>query len=237
MLPAGLSRSTKKISIAPKSLTADNSRNYTHKRAQDDHVTIAESLIAQHIFYMTEGSTNSDQDREYSILWDIFTNVNAQLQFAEAKNAALTTLSCGAVLALGSILAGTDVVTGDVRMWLFVTALGLAGAAATSFTSFLPQLGPMPRKVDHVSEGNFFYFKNLAKADEEKFVNEIFGVLNQRIPNKIHKDIAHQIIVNSAIAERKFRRFRDAAVIAFIVSIIPAFILCIIWIGNGGFFK
>ncbi len=182
---------------------------------------------------------SADDDRLYPVLWDIFGNVNAQLQFGETKNGALITLNLALVVAIGTVLAGDDVATGNVRLWLFVVALGLAGSAFVSLLSFLPHLGG-----DTVvgssgnTPSNLIYFNDLADAGLAELVSAVQAATGHAgTVSALHTGLAHQIIVNSGIAKRKFASFRIAVVATVLCAVIPSVVLAFTWVGNGGVFK
>lgn len=182
---------------------------------------------------------SADDDRLYPVLWDIFGNVSAQLQFGETKNGALITLNLALVVAIGAMLAGDDVVTGNVRMWLFVLALGLSGSAFVSLLSFLPHFGgDSPVGLSGTTPSNLIYFRDLADAGLPEFVSAVQSATGHPgVASALHTSLAHQIIVNSGIAKRKFESFRIAAVATVLCAVIPSVVLAFTWVGNGGVFK
>lgn len=181
---------------------------------------------------------SADVDRTYGVLWDIFGNVNAQLQFAETKNGALVTVNLALVVAIGTMLAGDDVAASDVRTWLFVTAVGLAGAALVSLLSFLPHLGGDTQVgTSGNTPSNLIYFADLADAGLPEFIAAVQQAAGQLEVTRLHTDLGHQIIVNSGIARRKFAAFRIAAVATVLCATMPAVVLAFAWVGNGGVFK
>jgi hypothetical protein len=180
--------------------------------------------------------------RVYGILWDVFNNVNGQLQFAETKNAALVTLNLAVVLGIGAILAGNDVGSSDVRGWLFVTAAGVAGGGLVSLLSFLPHLGPttfVAAAGPAPTMRNLIFFADLAQTGPAELLEAVFAAAGTPPiqQNRLHESLAHQIVVNSGIASRKFAWFRAAVVATVLCAVIPAFALSAVWIANGGMFK
>lgn len=181
------------------------------------------------------------EDKTYGILWDIFNNVNQQLQFAETKNAALITFCLAVVVGIATITPTDDITSGDVRLWLAVMAVTLAGSGLISFTSFLPRMeGPSPslRPGNWRAGANLIFFQHLAEAHPDDILEALRGnpapdVATQRL----YESLAHQIVVNAGIATRKFAAFRAAAVATSLGTIIPTIILACIWVGNGGYFK
>lgn len=178
----------------------------------------------------------------YGVLWDIFNNVNGQLQFAETKNAALLTLNLAVVLGIGAILAGNDVGSSEIRGWLFITATGVAGAGLVSLLSFLPHIGPtiyVEAAMPGPTNRNLVFFADLAKTGPVELLEAVFASTGTPAvqQNRLHESLAHQIIVNSGIASKKFAWFRTAVVATVMCAAIPAFVLSAVWIGNGGAFK
>jgi Family of unknown function (DUF5706) len=186
-----------------------------------------------------EKQHSADEDRAYGVLWDIFGNVNAQLQFAETKNGALVTVNLALVVAIGTMLAGDDIATSDVRTWLFVTALGLAGSALVSLLSFLPHLGgDIPVGTSGRTPANLIYFNDLSDAGLSEFIAAVQQATGQvAVTTALHTGLGHQIIVNSGIARRKFEAFKVAAIATVVCSTIPSVVLAFVWVGNGGAFK
>jgi hypothetical protein len=182
---------------------------------------------------------SDNQDRAYTVLWDIFRNVNDQLRFAETKNAALITVNFAMVVALGAMLSSDDIVTRDVRTWIFVIAVGLAGAGLFSLASFLPQLGGDTQVgTSGRTPSNLIYFQELAVAGLPELLAAVFLAAEWvRRPNLLHTSLGQQIIINSGIADRKFKSFRIAAVATVVCTTIPTVVLAFTWLGNGGAFK
>lgn len=181
-------------------------------------------------------------DRIYQVLWDIFENVNRQLQFAETKNAALTTLNAALVVAIVSIVASDDVGSSDIKTWLGVMATMFAGGGFLSFISFLPHLdGPDPtlKPGNWQSDANLIFFGHLSVAHPEDILvaldaNDQF---NSSTDRRLCLNLAHQIVVNSGIAARKFHSFKSAAIVTTLGGSIPTIVLVLIWAGNGGYFR
>ena len=139
------------------------------------------------------------------------------LKFAEAKNAALLTLSSALTIAIGNLLLNATLPVGIARgLW---TALPLAMAAGLlAIASFNPQLhlpsflgghraGPHPR--------NLLYFGDIAAhtIKEYKAAMEDHYVASGKLTAQYFDDLLIQIHVNSSITHRKMRLFQVGAML------------------------
>ena len=71
-----------------------------------------------------------------------------------------------------------------------------------------------------------------------EFLRSVQAATGQTIAvSALHTSLAHQILVNSGIAKRKFEAFKIAAVATVGCATIPSVVLAFAWLGNGGMFK
>jgi hypothetical protein len=74
-------------------------------------------------------------DRVYPLLWDIFSNVNEQLRFAEAKNGALVTIDLALGLTLVGLFDGAPVDVTVYQPVVYPLQYPRTTAAGTNYTS------------------------------------------------------------------------------------------------------
>jgi Family of unknown function (DUF5706) len=140
------------------------------------------------------------------------------LKFAEAKNAALLTLSSALTIAIGNLLLNNSVPLAITRgLWI---ALPLAMAAGIlAILSFLPRLclptflggsraGPHPK--------NLLYFGDAVALSpkEYKAMMEDHYVSSGKLTPQYVDDLLTQIHINSSITHRKMRFFQIGAMLA-----------------------
>lgn len=137
------------------------------------------------------------------------------LKFAEAKNAAVLTLSSALIIAVGNLLLNPAVTTAIARgLWIALLLAMAAGLLA--IISFVPRLclpsflggrvaGPHPK--------NLLYFGDTAALTlkEYKAMMEDHYVSSGKLTPQYFEDLLTQIHVNSSITHRKMRLFQIAA--------------------------
>lgn len=139
------------------------------------------------------------------------------LKFAEAKNAALLTLSSALTIAIGNLLLNATLPTSIARgLWIALPFAMAAGLMA--IVSFFPSLclpsflgghraGPHPR--------NLLYFGDVAAQTikEYKAAMEDHYVRSGKLTSQYFDDLLMQIHVNSSITHRKMRLFQFGAML------------------------
>lgn len=146
--------------------------------------------------------------------------VNEWLRFAEAKNAALLTLSAGLVFTLIRNMPESG--RGNWE-WAYITAgILFFVCAICCLISFIPQIKipwlSSQRKPS--SDDNLCFYGHISAYSPENLLKELSdGVENrQERPNRIEMDLAGQAVINSRIAVRKFGLFTFAVWLALIAA-------------------
>lgn len=172
----------------------------------------------------------------YAVLNDIFSNINEQLRFAEAKNGALITLNSAVVVAVITILADhSQAFSVWALNWLLAIAISCAIAVLVSLVSFMPEM--RPRKTRPVVENptNVFFFGHIRAHPEEDYLRMLFEGLGLSIaPLRAHIHLANQIGTNSQNANKKFQVFAAAAgltLTAIVLSTLVFGLQSMIWRG------
>jgi hypothetical protein len=158
----------------------------------------------------------------YTVLNDIFTNINEQLRFAETKNGALFSVNLAVVLGAAAIFS--DHATGDDRLplgienWLLGVALWLAVAALIGLFSFFPETKPRTAPAKVIEEpNNIFFFGHIRAWSETEFLKRVFDGMGLSIsPLPAHTLLANQISSNSQNAHKKFTLFAVAVVVTLV---------------------
>jgi hypothetical protein len=155
--------------------------------------------------------------------------VNDWLKFAEAKNAALVTLSGATVFGLLSYTSSAQNLSLTWKIGIFAGIALQIIACLVSLASFLPKISRLKilgtgRKTRLTDNDNLLFFGDLCKYSSKELVNAVAHLYFQdesylKSQHKAHLDIADQIIINSRIAVSKFRLFKIALWIA--VASIP----------------
>lgn len=188
-----------------------------------------------------DGSWSEESERAYRVLKDVLDLTNTQLQFAEAKNAALLAVSLATIIGVGAVLSSEMLTVDSVRLWLLATCSGLGISAFVALLSILPIYGGerhhFIKGVELTSKHNLLFFGDIAAISPTAYLVAVFDDLSvSPRPRKLHADLANQIVINSNIAKRKYRYFEAAAYITAASASIPFLVLCGIWLGRGGHF-
>jgi len=183
-----------------------------------------------------EALSREDAQLAYQMMNDVLDRIHSQIEFAEAKNAALLAANLAVIVGIGAILATSAIDQHSVRMWLFVTCLVLAGGGLIALWSFLPVFGEERHEYAKgtASAGNLVFWGDIAGVSPEQYIAGVFAALELRYaPGKIHLDLANQIVITSGIARRKFTIFKPAAVVTAIGGVVPALVLAATWFDSG----
>lgn len=157
----------------------------------------------------------------------ILSRVIDLLKFAEAKNAALLTLSSAWVMASINLLGGTTI-SGELK-FLFKISLPLfVIAALIAIFSFLPKINLGKALKDPARGKSLLYFGDIATFPVlayKDFVRERYYPVNGETSTCNYlDDLSVQIAVNSRIAKTKFHLFNVGAWVFLLAFIIPAFV-------------
>ena len=157
-------------------------------------------------------------------LLTILAQVNAWLQFAEAKNAGLVALDVIALAAIVSILPSTEVeIAEPVAGGLLVSSLLLVLSLAISLWSFIPRRDR--RKLASTTRSpspgtnNLYFYGDVCGYQPRQLATEIatrYDRIQHYDPalHPSHVDLASQIIANSRITVAKNNNFRVATIVA-----------------------
>lgn len=137
------------------------------------------------------------------------------LKFAEAKNAALLTLSSALTIAIGNLLLNPALPSGIARgLWVALPITTAAGVIA--IVSFIPRLC-LPTFLGGQRAGphapNMLYFGDASAQTikEYKAAMEDHYVSSGKLTPQYFDDLLTQIHVNSSITHRKMRLFQVGA--------------------------
>lgn len=168
--------------------------------------------------------TDAELDRAYDLMAGILSDVRGQVQFAEAKNGALFATTMAVIVGSSAVLASEQGALTPITMWIGSMSLALAGAAFAALTSFLPVSGRRRHRFSAGSGGgeNLLYWEEICKFTPSDYVDEVLRSLGiAGPPGRLLVDLSDQIVINSGIADRKFRRFGYAAKITVFAIAVP----------------
>lgn len=151
--------------------------------------------------------------------------VNVWLQFAEAKHGAIIAF---AVAVLAVIYEEKIELYHSFKVLLSV---GYVISISISLISFLPifRVDTQTNQGRHLEQDNMCYWKDICKYSTESYVKrvnrEIFEKPN-RVPRKVEKLLADEIIANARIANKKYILFRYSIfILAFVTILLPVFLM------------
>lgn len=177
---------------------------------------------------MAEASemTKDDFDRAYGLLSGVFADVRGQVQFAEAKNGALFASTMALIVGISTILFSADDMAGSIGLWLGLTSIGLAGGSFFALISFLPIMGKKRHRYAKGREGsgeNLVYWGEIKHFTPSAYAEAILLALRiDATTPRLLLDLAEQVVINSGIAERKFRLFSYGAWTTMYAIMLPA---------------
>lgn len=153
---------------------------------------------------------------EEQLQW-ILSYVNRWLEFAEKKNATLLAGNTGLILGVLSLLqrvSPADPINPYLELYIYVALVLVAVAAACCLVSFLPQTR-MPWLASRRRTGeddNLLLFGDLADHSPSRVLSALCRRVgeNEAGLTRLHNDYAGQIVVNSRIADRKYKYFTVA---------------------------
>jgi Family of unknown function (DUF5706) len=156
------------------------------------------------------------------------------LRFAEAKNAALLTLSSALTLALSGLLLN-DRLPGELKRGLGVALLLAIVAGLIAISSFMPRLN-LPSFLGGTPAGphpkNLLYFGDLADLSIKEYkamMEERYGAPDAvRMKPEYLDDLLVQVLVNSQITDWKMRVFRGGAIVVAAAATVAA-LTVVIW--------
>lgn len=138
-------------------------------------------------------------------LWKIFNNVNRWLEFAEKKNALMMTF-------IGVQLGVSKYIVKEPGIVMKIGIGFLLFGFLVTVSSFLPKIKiSKRRRRKRRGIGNLIYFGDIAGYSIEDYIEALETAYKGTIKgNKINKDLADEIVINSRIASRKYNCFKLA---------------------------
>lgn len=166
-------------------------------------------------------------------LKSIFANIHEMVKFSEAKNAILIALNGSAVLGVIKILSDEKINSIWIKYYIyefiFFATLGLI----ISLLSFFPRikLPWLSCEGSPSSDDNLILYTDICKYDERTYLEALTKSMDEPIKRNTRFEVfyANQIIVNSKIALRKYKLFRNAlgcTMSAILTPIIVILVLC-----------
>ena len=163
-------------------------------------------------------------------LKDIFSNINDWLKFAEAKSATLIACNGALIFGISRLISYFD--PKGVYLFYLIVILSLCILSISiCFLSIIPALSmPWGKKPSGIKKkDNLMYFSDIAKYTPLAYLsalNEKMG-LNDAGFTGYQKDLSNQIIVNSVIADKKYRAFQKAIWLTLAAVISPVLALLV----------
>ena len=164
--------------------------------------------------------------------------VNQQLQFAEAKNAALITFNGAGIYvsALGQSIFPPFLL--DIMPAIHVMLVLSIGLSLMAFMPVLnPPLKPTPKEVVQRQNlgrhANIYFFGHLRLFDPDELVRYLHEMYGEFIPEKSPRSdyfLASQVILQSRIAARKLDMFALASQFTLCALIFPIPVLAVFWV-------
>jgi hypothetical protein len=146
----------------------------------------------------------------------LLTIVSDLVKFAETKNAALLVSASGMVLML--IDHFPDKAAGSVvRAFFWTGGASLILSTVVCLVSFVPHLEiPGIGETEKPSAGdNLMFFRHIAKYSVPEYLHALYEAEGSTpVQNKIHSDLAGQVIANACISLKKFRYYTVASWLA-----------------------
>lgn len=163
-------------------------------------------------------------------LKDIFSNINDWLKFAEAKSATLIACNGALIFGISRIISSFDLKGGYLLYLLLVSVLCIL-SIAICFLSIIPSLSmPWDKKPSGISDkDNLMYFSDIAKYTPLAYLNALKDKLelDDSVFTGYQRDLSNQIIINSVIADKKYRAFQKSIWLTLAAVISPALALLV----------
>lgn len=163
-------------------------------------------------------------------LKEIFSNINDWLKFAEAKSATLIACNGALIFGISRLISSFDLKGIYLLYFILISALCIL-SIAICFLSIIPSLSmPWEKKPSGTSdEDNLMYFSDIAKYTPLAYLNALKDKLelNDSAFTGYQRDISNQIIINSVIADKKYRAFQKAIWLTLAAVISPVLALLV----------
>lgn len=170
----------------------------------------------------------------------IFENISDWLKFSEAKNAALLAFDGAVITVLFSILKDLTSGMEIIKIAISISIGILLASLFITLLSFYPQTRQNKAlKEKAIDENdNLYFWEDIKKYEVEEYLKKVqknlcitgsksAGAGEKTTYDRLEKDLASQIIINSRITSRKYKYFEFALILAIggIFTPIIAFIV------------
>lgn len=149
------------------------------------------------------------------------------LKFAEAKNAALLTISSAWVIAIITLIASGKLLPGGLNTAVYFVLLLAICSGMLAMISFLPRTNLswfLGGKKSGPHANNLLYYGDISTLPLKTFEQDIreryFPTEKQDLRNDYIHDLIVQISVNSQITIRKLKLFRYGITLIFFAALI-----------------
>ena len=163
-------------------------------------------------------------------LKEIFSNINDWLKFAEAKSATLIACNGALIFGISRLISSFDLKGIYLLYFILISALCIL-SIAICFLSIIPSLSmPWEKKPSGTSdEDNLMYFSDIAKYTPLAYLHALKDnlELTDSAFTGYQRDISNQIIINSVIADKKYRAFQKAIWLTLAAVISPVLALLV----------
>ena len=164
--------------------------------------------------------------------------VNYWLSFAEAKNGILLGVNIAIIAVLINMFDAMPIMCTICILFLLISSF-------FSILSFVPNLGKAAKKGNLINDNsvNLIFYKDIALF--ESYEEYLISVKEQYFQNKNDKndsnsrlelDFAEEIVINSKICMKKYKRFNQAIKVDVISVILIAIFLLWLWHKLSGFY-
>lgn len=160
----------------------------------------------------------------------LLSTVNDWLKFAEGKNAALLVADSALIFGMRKLLVELHCLERHwlIDSWYTCGAMFLLVLGATCcLLSFVPQLNKPSTKGEKqpVNSCNLLFFGDIARYEPSAYLRTLY-TQQDSVPEElsaVELDYAHQIVVNSRIAIKKYKFFNIALWFTLTAIITPLF--------------
>ena len=156
-----------------------------------------------------------------------YTELNDNIKFSEAKNAALITLNTALIGASSALVFNSDIAI-IWRVLIVFLAVSLMIPLGISLYSFIAK---MHHKDDPDDNKKFMYFSSIYKMYYNKKDKSYYGDLKEDFKEEFAEEqLSKQIVDLSAVAYKKFKTFNIAVIIEigiFVLCSVFAFVIAI----------
>jgi hypothetical protein len=163
-------------------------------------------------------------------LQDIFSNINDWLKFAEAKSATLIACNGALIFGMSRLISSFDP-KGIYLIYLIVMSALCILSISICFLSIIPSLSmPWEKKPSGIGDkDNLLYFSDIAKYTPLTYLKALKDKLELKdsVFTGYQKDLSSQVIVNSVIADRKYKAFQKAVWLTLAAVISPVLAILI----------